>query len=177
MLINVKDESRMPIIFLWQLIYTFTFAKKSCAYMTKDIISQQLLKWHGFIEINKAVRLQEYGLEPAFMAAVPIGKKGSVIDEMEFQLQSMCSWVVKEEAGKFQPKVDLFTKHKIDFRLAEPMCHAFPEHANRRNMNKGKEALRQAMKDNPQDYADLRKKKTYFVLSANVNGKTEKETK
>ncbi len=161
MLINIKDPSRMPIKFLWQLIYTFTFDKKACGHMTKDIINKQLIKWHEFIEINEKRELDAFGLDP-HMAAVPVGKKGSVLDEMKFQMQLMCSWCVKEEEGKFEPRVELFTKHKIDFRLAEPMCFVFPEYASRRNMAKGKIALLKAMKDNPEDYADPNKKRQYF---------------
>ena len=161
MLININDKSRMPIKPLWQLIFTFTFAKSSCGHMTKDIIVQQLCKWNGFIQINKARELDMYGLDPT-MAAVPVGKKGSALDEMEYQLQLMCSWVVREEKGEFEKRVELYKKHKIDFRLAEPMCHVFPEYAGRRNMKKGLIALKAAMKANPQDYADPKKKRQYF---------------
>lgn len=162
MLINVVDPSRMPLKYLWQLIFTFTFDKKSTGHMTKDTINNQLMKWHNFVEINKKRELEEYGLDPD-MALIPIGKKGSVLDEMEFQLQHMCSWVVKEEQGHFEPKVELYKKHKINFRLAEPMCFAFPEHAKNRNMNKGIIAIKQAMIDNPEDYDNPNKPKKFFI--------------
>lgn len=153
MLINVHDKTRMPIRPLWQLIFTFTFNKNACGHMTKDIIGQQLMKWNDFVQLNKKRELDLYGLDPQ-MAAVPVGKKGSVIDEMEFQLQLMCSWVVREESGEFKPRVELFKKHKIDFRLAEPMCAVFPEHAHKRNKAKGLAALKVAMGKNPEDYSD-----------------------
>lgn len=164
MLINVHDKTRMPIRPLWQLIFTFTFDKKSCGHMTKDIIGQQLMKWNDFVQINKKRELEMYGLDPV-MAAVPVGKKGSVIDEMEYQLQLMCSWVVKEEAKEFEPRVDLFKKHKIDFRLAEPMCAVFPEHAAKRNKAKGLAALKAAMEKNPEDYdaKNIPGKKKFFT--------------
>lgn len=152
----------MPIKYLWQLIFTFTFDKKSCGHMTKDIIGQQLVKWNGFIEINKARELEKYGLDPD-APAVPVGQKGSVIDEMEYQLQNMCSWVVREEQGEFIAKVELFKKHKIDYHLAEPMCHVFPEYQTRRNKRKGAEALKINMADKPHQYANPNKKKQYFI--------------
>jgi hypothetical protein len=166
MLINVNDKIRMPIKFLWQLIFTYTFDKKSTGHMTKDIIGMQLTKWNGFIEINKAYRADKLGIDPE-MAKIPVGLKGDVIDEMEYQLQMMCSWVVREEKDEFKPRVELFKKHKIDFRLVEPMCFAFPEHASKRNMKKGEVALKAAMKANPQDYAGP-KKKTFFSITMDI---------
>lgn len=166
MLINVNDKTRMPIKFLWQLIFTYTFDKKSTGHMTKDIIGMQLTKWNGFIEINKAYRAEKLGIDED-MAHVPVGLKGDAIDEMEYQLQMMCSWVVREEKGEFKPRVELFKKHKVDFRLAEPMCHVFPEVASKRNMKKGAAALAQAMKDHPEDYKNP-KKKTFFSITMEI---------
>jgi inner membrane protein involved in colicin E2 resistance len=163
MLINVKDASRMPLKHLWQLIFTFTFDKKSCGHMTKDVIGRQLMKWHDFIEINKKRELEAYGLDPE-MSLVPIGKKGSVLDEMEYQLQLMSSWVVREEAGEFIPKVELYKKNNIDFRLSQPACMVFEEYARaRRNPAKGAEALKVNMADKPEQYADTNKKRQYFI--------------
>lgn len=164
-LINVHDKSRMPIKYLWQLIFTFTFDKKTTGHMTKDIISQQLFKWNDFIQLNKKRRADELGIVPE-MANVPVGLKGDVIDEMEYQLMLMCSWVVREEKGEFQTKVDLYKKHKIDFHLVEPMCTVFPEHAKKRNLAKGQAALKAAMKANPEDYSDPNdpnKKRKFFT--------------
>lgn len=164
MLINMNDKSRMPIKYLWQLIFIFTFQKQSCGHMTKDIIGKQLMIWHNFVEINKKRELELYGLDPQ-MAAIPVGKKGSVIDEMEYQLQLMCSWVVREENEEFKERVELFKKHKIDFKLAEPMCAVFPEYAKNRNMAKGIAALKYAMENNPQDYEvkNVPGKKKFFT--------------
>jgi hypothetical protein len=162
MLINFKDASRMPIKYLWQLIFTYTFEKKSCAHRTPDIINEQLLKWNAFIDINKKRDLEKYGLDPDAPAA-PIGQKGSVLDEMEYQLQNMCSWVVREEQGEFTPKVELFKKHKIDYHLAEPMCHVFPEFQTRRNKRKGHAALLANIEDKPEQYSVPKKKPMYFI--------------
>lgn len=132
--------------------------------MTKDVIGKQLMKWKEFVDINKERRANELGIDPS-MAAIPLGLKGDVIDEMEYQLMLMCSWVVREEKGEFEPRVELFKKHKIDFRLAEPMCVVFPEYAKNRNMKKGLAALKYAMEKNPQDYEEknVPGKKTFFT--------------
>lgn len=164
MLINFNDKSRMPIKYLWQLIFTFTFDKKSCGHMTKDVIGKQLEKWNDFIKINKERELEKYGLDPQ-MAAVPVGQKGSALDEMEYQLMLMCSWAVREEKGEFMPKVELFKKHKIDFRLAEPMRHVFPEYCkSHQNPARGEAALKAAMEANPEDYINPNfKSRKYFT--------------
>lgn len=163
MLINVKDPSRMPIKFLWQLIFIFTFEKEKTGHMTKDVIGQQLMKWNEFIDINERRELEMYGLDPD-TALIPIGKKGSVLDEMKYQLMLMCSWVVREEKGEFKPKVELYKKHKIDYHLAEPMCHVFPEHCRNRNMSKGLAALKKNMEDQPENYTNPdAKKRTFFT--------------
>jgi hypothetical protein len=152
----------MPIRFLWQLIFTFTFDKKSCAHCTKKIIGEQLCKWNGFILINKQRELDKYGLDP-LMAGVAIGHKGSALDEMEYQLGLMCSWVVREEKGEFESKVETYKKHKVDFRLAEPMCHVFGEYAAKhRNRAKGLYFLKQAMLEHPEDYTGPKKKGRIF---------------
>lgn len=161
MLINVKDASRMPIKYLWQLIFIYTFAKETTGHMTKDVIGKQLMKWNEFIDINEKRELEMYGLDPN-TALIPIGKKGSVLDEMKYQLMLMCSWVVREEKGEFTPRVELYKKHKIDFHLAEPMCHVFPEHAKNRNMAKGLDALKKNMEDNPEQYSNPNDKKRKF---------------
>ena len=131
--------------------------------MTKDIIGQQIMKWHDFVEINKKRELEAYGLDPE-MSLVPIGKKGSVLDEMEYQVQLMSSWVVREEQGEFIPKVEMFKKHKIDFRMAEPACEVFQEYCKaHRNEAKGTEALKQNILDKPEQYKSPIKKKQYFI--------------
>lgn len=162
MLLQIHDKSRMPIKFLWQLIFTFTFDKKSCAHVTKKIIEDQICKWNGFVQVNKVRELEKYGLDP-LMVGVAVGKRGSALDEMEYQVGLMCSWVVREEKGEFISQVETYKKHKIDWRMAQPMCVVFPEYVSKhRNLAKGRAALLAAMKANPQDYAGPKKKGRVF---------------
>jgi hypothetical protein len=152
----------MPIKFLWQLIFTFTFDKKSCAHCTKRIIEEQVCKWNGFVQINKVRELDKYGLDP-LMVGVAVGHKGSALDEMEYQVGLMCSWLVREEKGEFESQVETYKKHKIDYHMAQPMCQVFPEYVSKhRNFAKGRAALQAAMKANPQDYAGPKKKGKVF---------------
>lgn len=146
-----NPKERMPLQDLWRLIFKFTFDKKSCAYTTKTTIETHLLKWNGLVKYQKQILTAKLGA--GFDGYAPIGRKGSWLDEAEYQLGLMCSWVVKEERGEFIGKVATFARAKIDYRLAEPMCKVFPECAKLRDFKSGRDALNKAMKDHPEDYA------------------------
>lgn len=147
--IEVKSAERMPILDLWRLIFKFTFDKKSCAHSAQKTIETELLKWNGFVKMQKAREIEKYGLTSDF---TPVGTKGSVLDELEYQVGYMCSWLVREENGDFQRLVDTYTRAKIDYRLAEPMCKVFPDCKHLRNPKRGQEYLKQNMKDYPEHY-------------------------
>ncbi len=163
MLIQVHDKERMTIVQLWRLIFKFTFDKKNCPYNAKKTVEDQLLKWNGFIQMNKAMELDKYGIDKDTQFT-PIGQKGSILDEMEYQVGMMCSWVVREEKGDFQGKIEAYARAKIDYRTAEPMCKMFPESNNLRNMARGKVALAQNMKEFPEIYAKTKPLKTFFPM-------------
>lgn len=158
MLLQIHDKERLAIMPLWRLIFRFTFEKKNCPHTIKKTIEDQLLKWNSFIQINKARELEKYGLDPE-MEFVPVGKKGSILDEFEYQLGLMCSWVVREEKGEFQSKIDAYGRAKIDYRLVEPMCKVFPECAANRNVARGHSHLLQNIKDFPDIYKHINKVK------------------
>lgn len=152
--VRVNSTNRMPIIDLWRLIFKFTFDKKNCGYGVKKDIEDNLLRWNGYIKMEKARKYEKFG--KGFDDYVPIGKKGSIIDEYEYQVGMMCSWVVREEKDEFFPRVEMFKRHKIDYRIAEPMCKVFPDCKHLRNYSAGRAALAQNMKDNPQDYQPIK---------------------
>lgn len=147
---------------MWQIIYTFTFDKKSCGHMTKKILEEQIIKWNDFVEINKKRELELYGLDPR-LNKISLGLKGSTLDEMEYQVVNMANWLVKEESGFFIKKVEDMKRHKLDFKLVAPMCDVFPEYCKaHRNFAKGQVALKQAMQDHPEDYTDPNAKRKKF---------------
>lgn len=158
MLLQIHDKERLPILHVWRLIFRFTFEKKNCPHTMKKTIEDQLLKWNCFIQLNKARELDKFGLDPE-MEFVAVGKKGSILDEFEYQIGLMCSWVVREEKGEFEGKVAAYVRAKIDYRLAEPMCKVFPECTTNRNMARGRSALLQNIKDFPEIYKNITKAK------------------
>lgn len=154
MLINIEDKERMAIVPLWRLIFQYTFAKKTCPYTAKQTIETQILKWNGFVNMNKAREAALYGQDATF---TPVGKKGSILDEFEYQVGLMCSWVVREEKGEFMGKVEAYARAEVDYRLVQPMCRVFPEYASKRNYARGQSALLQNMKDFPEIYNRIKK--------------------
>lgn len=148
-LLQINSKDRMHLIDLWRLIFKFTFEKKACSYTAKQTIETNILKWNDLIRTQKRIIADKFGLEADF---VPVGQKGSILDEIEFQVGNMCAWVVKEEKGEFQHLVDTYGRNKIDYRLAQPMAKVFPECAKLRDFKGARAALDKAMKDNPEDY-------------------------
>lgn len=147
-ILNFK-KNRMSLYDLWRLIFKYTFDKKSCGYSTQSVINDHIMSWYHHIEEEKKKELQKYGLSASFTA---IGRKGSILDEHDYQIKLMSDWVVKEEGGFFEKRVMAYERAKIDYRLAEPMCKVFPECSKLRDFKSGIQALKKAMKDNPEDY-------------------------
>lgn len=149
-LLKVNSPDRMSLLDLWRLVFKYTFDKDNCGFTTKQTIETNLLKWNDLIKYQKRIMTESLG--PGFDGYAPIGKKGSLIDEMEYQVGLMCSWLVREEKGELQNKVDTVKRHKLDYRLIEPCSKVFPECNKIRNFKGALASLKQAMKDNPSDY-------------------------
>lgn len=149
-LLQVHSKDRMTLIDLWRLVFKFTFDKHNCAYSTKQTIETNILKWNDLLKAQKKILTEKFGA--GLDNYVAIGKKGSILDEIEYQIGSICAWVVREENGELQHLVDTYKRAGIDYRLAQPMCKVFPECAKLRNFRRGQEALKQSMKDHPEDY-------------------------
>lgn len=147
MLLRINNPDKVPLFDLWRIIVKFTFDKKNCPYNTNKIIEEELLKWNRDYQIDMVRYHNEFGFYP---------EEGSVLYETWRNIKQMSEWIMEEEAGQFQEKVDLYKTHSIDYRLAKPQCVFFPECKQLRNYARGKAALEQAMKDNPQDYLPIK---------------------
>src|SRR5689334_2398443 len=147
-LLQVHSNERMPLVQLWRLIFKYIFDEKNCGQTTRKTIETEVLKWNNLVKYQKRVLTEKYG--PGFDGYAPIGKKGSVIDEIEYQIGMMSSWLVKNENGEWDQKKANYAIHKIDYRTVAPMDRVFPE--IKKNYARGRAALEQAMKDHPEDY-------------------------
>lgn len=129
---------------LWRLVYKFTYDKKNCPHNTIKILNDNINKWNRDFEMDMARYHNEFGCYPAV---------GSVLHETSVQMRYLATWMVEEEQGLKEPLANTYKKHGVDYRLVAPMSAHFPECNSLRNFKRGAEHLKQAMKDNPQDYS------------------------
>lgn len=153
-LIHIHSTDRMSIVDLWRLIFKFTFDKRGCGHTTKKTIEENLLKWNDVVQMLKKKQADQFGIDSNY---TPVGKKGSILDEMEYQIGNMCSWVVREEKDEFQHLVETYARNKIDYRLAQPMCKVFTKECEYlRNPARGRAALKANMEEFPEIYENLK---------------------
>lgn len=143
MLLRINTPDKFPLFDLWRMVMIFTFNKKNCPMEARGIIEQELIKWNRDYQIDMVRYHTEYGVYP---------DEGSVLHETYLIIKEISQWVVDEEAGMFTEKAENYIKHGIDFRLAQPACHFFPECRKLRNFARGKAALEQNKLDYPEIY-------------------------
>lgn len=147
-LLQVNSNDRLPIYHLWRLIFKYTFDKKNCSPNAHKIIEQEVLKWNKLVITQNKIKNDRFG--PAIDSHISVGKKGTVLDEIEYQVGLMASWVRDEERGDFRSRIDSYKRAGIDWRKCKPMDRFFPE--VKKNFAAGQLALKQNMKDNPEHY-------------------------
>lgn len=144
MLLLINEKNKMSMRDLWRLVYKFTFDKKNCPHNTIKILNENINKWNYAFEMDMARYHEAFGCYP---------EMGSILHETSVQMKYLATWMVEEEKGLKETLASTYKKHGIDYRLVAPMSAHFPEYASNRNFKRGQAHLKQAMKDNPQDYA------------------------
>lgn len=150
MLINAaKTKERMPLRELAKLALKTIFEDKT--QRDVDILNNQVNNWNQLIRFQKEKVLKKYGLDPD-THFLPLGKKGSVVDEWEFFLQTICSWIVANEKGQLDKIKGLWKQHGINYKKTKRFGWLFPEQYTQEGFNRALKYLKQAQKDNPEDY-------------------------
>jgi hypothetical protein len=147
---QASPDKVMPIFYLWRGIWRFIFDEKGCPFGFRKELETEILKWDRIIKYQKKIRHEKYGPTPSDNA--PVGKKGNVIDEFEYQIGLMCKHLVDNEAGYWDYHKDTLRIHNIDYRKSIHCQNWFPEFEI--DFKKGQAALEQAKRDNPQDYLE-----------------------
>lgn len=150
-LILSKSKDRMPLHDLARLILKFIFDRKSCSLGTQSTIETNILNWYKIVQIQKRITAEKYGLTSTDFQ--PVGTKGSLIDEIEFFLQTISFWLVQDEKGGYDKLKGLWKQHKIDYRKTQRFGWLYPEQYTKEGFDKAREHLRKAMEQNPDDYA------------------------
>jgi hypothetical protein len=152
MLINAAStKDRMPLRDLARLALKMIFEEKACTGQEVAIVNNQVKNWNQLIQFQKSIALKKYGLDPA-TTFIPIGKKGSVVDEWEYFLQTICLWLVKNEQGEFDKMKGLWRQHNINYKKTQRFGWLFPEVYTKEGFAKAQKALEHAKRINPDDY-------------------------
>jgi hypothetical protein len=88
------------------------------------LIEHNIEKWYQIVKQHN-VKLQDAFGDVAFQQAV--GRRGSITDEIEYQLQLMSKLLVDDEKGLLDSKKETFKRHKIDYRKVLEYRNIFPE--------------------------------------------------
>ena len=141
-LIRIDKEGIMPINALWRLVLRRIYDPDHAGESDKYLIELNIERWYKKVTEHNKMIVDALG--DAAMAQA-VGERGTVVDEIEFQISRMCEYLVKEEEGLLEdaPYKDLMSKravreHKIDYRKMFPAI--YPEcRPNKRELARAKE--------------------------------------
>lgn len=111
------------------------------------------MKWNNVVQHQKKIRTEMWGEKAGFSEQV--GKNGNIIDEIEYNIQAMCHFLVKNENGMMDRTKDLLRIHRIDYKRYILCKEWFPESQDPKGKEKGEAALKHNMIDNPETYPKM----------------------
>jgi len=146
-----KDSrNRMPIHYLWRAVWRFIFDEYSCGLNHQSEMQNEILKWNQVVQYQKKIRVESFG--PNANGTEQVGKNGNIIDEIEYNIMAMSSFLVKNEFGGFDRTKELLRIHKIDYKRYTLCREWFPESQDKDGVKKGQEALKKNMEEFPEYY-------------------------
>jgi len=149
-MIFIRTKERMPILALWRLVLKFIFDLRNCEYGTQNKIENNIENWYNWVQLQKNKIEGKYGFSSFSKAEV--GKKGTEVDEVEYQIQYMSKYLVMNEKGELDSKKETYKRHNIDYRKTREFGWAFMELRDPKDYYKAAEALKKCMRENPEDY-------------------------
>lgn len=148
--------NRRPIHLLWRDVWKFIFEEFSCGLAHQQIMQNEIVKWNEVVQYQKKIRTELWGEKAGFSEQV--GKNGNIIDEIEYNLQAMCHFLVKNEHGLMQTTKDTLRVHRIDYKRYVLCKEWFPECQDKDGVKKGQEALKENQKEFPEYYPTYNEK-------------------
>jgi hypothetical protein len=115
----------MTINNLWRLVLKKVFDPDHLKPGDEYCIEHGIEKWYEIVKQHNVKLMDAIG-DIAFKEA--IGRRGSITDEIEYQLVLMCKMLVDDEKGLLDSKKETFRLHKIDYRKVLEYRQIFPEH-------------------------------------------------
>lgn len=146
---QASPDKVMPIIYLWRGIWKYVFDINHCIFNHRQELEKEIMKWNEIIRFQKSIRRKhkEEDLNP-------VGQKGNVIDELEYQIGMMCKTLVDNEKGLWDYHKDTLRIHDIDYRKSIHCNYWFPEVQDPLRFERGADNLKKAQEENPEDYKD-----------------------
>jgi hypothetical protein len=114
----------MTINNLWRLVLKKVFAPDSLKSGEAYLMENAIEKWYQIVKMHNVKLADAFG-DIAFKEAV--GRRGSVTDEIEYQLELMCKLLVDDEKGLLEDKKETYKRHSIDYRKVLEYRNIFPE--------------------------------------------------
>ena len=153
---QASPDKVMPIYNLWRAVCRWFYDEDHCPLGFRSEIEKEICKWDAIIKYQKKIRLESFG--PQWQNNNPVGQKGNVIDELEYQIGKMCQWIVFSDTGVWNSpesppiKADTVRIHQMDYRRIVDCKRWFPDAQDPEGPKRAQAYLKEAMKDNPQDY-------------------------
>lgn len=137
---------QVPIPVLLRLVLQFIYDINQMSYSKEIQMKNSIVNWNKWVQEEKNKELDKYGITADTF--IPVGKKGTIVDEVEFQLQSMAWMLHRNELGGFDKRKAMFKEHRINYRK----FYKLPESYLPSDFKKAQEHLKKAMEDHPEDY-------------------------
>lgn len=149
---QASPDKVMPIVYLWRAIWKYVFDEQHCSFEHRKEIETEILKWNSIIQIQKTIRNDRTKGQFDKGSTGKVGQKGNVIDELEYQTGMMCKTLVDNENGLWDYHKDTLRIHNIDYRKSIHCNEWFPEVQDPDRFARGIANLKEAQKENPEDY-------------------------
>jgi hypothetical protein len=114
----------MSINKLWRLILRMIYDPKHSGESDLWLVESNIQLWADIVQQHN-VKLQDAFGDEAFKESV--GRRGSICDEIEYQLIAMSKLLVDDEKGLLEEKKETYRRHKIDYRKVLEYRNIFPE--------------------------------------------------
>ena len=154
-----KSGIRLPLGDVFRLVLRFIYnmdGMNPCEPPDRPMSMQEIsdmqnsmVNWVKWIDRRKGKLADKYGADwLREHEKIEVGKKGTVLDEIENYVQRL-AWMLREnDLGNFDYKKKTFKEHKLSYKKHYNLPGAFKPG----DFVKAQEALKRAMKNHPEDY-------------------------
>ena len=150
-MIRLPGEAKLPPIpYLIELTLKVIYDRKNCTDRDISDVPRFIERYHEAIQKAKAILMDKYGADYIFNDPRPLGTKGTELDETEFWIAWCAKRLVENEEniGEVARNKHLIMLHNVDYRK----IYRLPGAVTAKDIARAMEYLKEAMKENPQDY-------------------------